>query len=204
MPRGNLYIISAPSGAGKTSLVNALVSSESGIAVSISHTTRPMRPGEVDGVNYHFVDQPTFTRMIAENRFLEFAQVFDHYYGTSRDAVSRKLGEGIDVILEIDWQGAQQVRTLIPGAIGIFILVPSLADLERRLKLRGEDSDEVIARRMRDAMSEMSHYHEYDYLIVNQNFDQALADLRAIVRASRLRTAVQRQALADLLKELMA
>jgi guanylate kinase len=204
MPRGNLYIISAPSGAGKTSLVKALVGSESGITVSVSYTTRPMRPGEVDGVNYHFVDQPTFMRMAAGGRFLEYAQVFDHFYGTSRDTLLRTLDEGIDVVLEIDWQGAQQVQRLVPGAIGIFILVPSLAELERRLKLRGEDRDEVIARRMRDALSEISHYHEYDYLIVNQDFDRALADLRAIVRASRLGMTSQRQALTDLLKELMA
>ena len=200
---GCLYIISAPSGAGKTSLVNALVSSEPGIAVSMSYTTRPIRPGEQDGVNYHFIDQPVFKDMIAKGCFLEYAQVFDHYYGTSRDAVFQELNEGMDVILEIDWQGAQQVRALVPGAIGIFILAPSLEELERRLKLRGEDRDEVIKRRMRDALSEMSHYHEYDYLVVNQDFDRALADLRAIFRASHLSIHRQRHTLADLLKEMM-
>ncbi|MEQ6340937.1 MAG: guanylate kinase [Gammaproteobacteria bacterium] len=203
VPQGTLYIISAPSGAGKTSLVKSLVEKTAGISVSISHTTRPMRPGEQDGAHYHFVDQATFGAMIEAGAFVEYARVFDNFYGTSLTGALDKVREGVDVILEIDWQGAQQVRRKIPESVGIFILPPSRAILEQRLRARGQDSDEVIARRTREAVAEMSHHAEFDYLVVNDDFDTALADLQSIVRARRLRmaaqTARQEKLLADLL-----
>ena len=177
---GSLYIVSAPSGAGKTSLVSKLVELDSHIKVSVSSTTRPSRNGEVDGVNYHFLSVAQFEAKIAEGDFLEHAQVFDNYYGTSKSAVEEQLKAGKDVILEIDWQGAQQVRKLIPQAISIFILPPSLEELQRRLTSRGTDSDEVIARRMRDAVNEMSHYHEFDYIVINNHFETALKQLHSI------------------------
>jgi guanylate kinase len=201
---GTLYIISAPSGAGKTSLVQALVDSTNDILVSVSFTTRPMRPGEVDGVNYNFTEVAEFERMIEEDIFLEHARVFDNYYGTSREWVEQKLREGIDVILEIDWQGAQQVRPRMPGSIGIFILPPSRKILEQRLRGRGQDSDEVIRHRLGEAVVEMSHYQEYDYLIVNDDFDTALADLKAVVRARRQRTEVQRGRQDELINGLLS
>lgn len=185
MSIGTLYIISAPSGAGKTSLVKALISSDSLACVSVSHTTRPPRPGEVDGWDYHFVDHAEFDRMIATNDFLEHAEVFTNKYGTSRSWVEQTLAEGKDVILEIDWQGAQQVRKLMPEAQSIFILPPSREALQQRLTKRGQDSDEVIAQRMNEAVSEMSHYHEYDYLIINDQFEQAQQELSAIFLAKR-------------------
>ena len=189
---GTLYIISAPSGAGKTSLVKALVDSLEDIRVSVSHTTRPMRPGEIDGVNYNFVDAATFEQMVADDVFLEHAQVFDNYYGTSREWVERQLREGIDVILEIDWQGAEQVRPRMPGCVSVFILPPSRDELIRRLRDRGQDSEEVIQRRFRDAVTDMSHYTEYDYVVINDDFDEALTDLGAIMRARRQRREVQK------------
>ncbi len=200
---GTLYVISAPSGAGKTSLVKALLDNTDGIGVSVSHTTRAMRPGEVDGVDYHFVDKARFEQMVAAGEFLEHAQVFDNFYGTATANIQDKLQQGEDVILEIDWQGAQQVRKLIPETVGIFILPPSRDTLETRLRGRGQDSDEIIARRMRDAKSETSHYAEYDYLVVNDDFDIALAELRSIVLAQRCRYALQSRRLAPLLKELL-
>ncbi len=200
---GQLYIISAPSGGGKTSLVNALIKNDSEIAVSISHTTRPSRPGEQDGVNYHFIDRSRFESMIETGEFLEYAQVFDHFYGTSKTAVQSQLAKGIDVILEIDWQGARQIRKKIPEATSIYILPPSYAELEQRLKNRGEDSEATIQRRMRDAVEEMSHYDEYDFLVVNDVFQSALADLQAIVHAHRLRLKRQRKKLAPLLRDLL-
>lgn len=201
---GTLYIISAPSGAGKTSLVRELVDSMADIRVSVSHTTRPVRPGEKDGVNYHFTIPPTFERMIEDDIFLEHALVFGNYYGTSRDWVEQQLREGIDVILEIDWQGAQQVRAKMPASVGVFILPPSKAVLESRLRGRAQDSDEVIARRLSEAVTEMSHYAEYDYVVVNDDFDTALADLRAIVRARRQRMEVQRTRQASTIKGLLS
>ncbi len=198
-----LYVISAPSGAGKTSLVKALLEKTGDIGVSVSHTTRAMRPGEVDGKDYHFIDQALFQQMVAEGAFLEHAQVFDNFYGTATANIRSKLEEGEDVILEIDWQGAAQVRKLIPECVSIFILPPSRAALEQRLRGRGQDSDEIIARRMRDAESETSHYAEYDYLVVNDDFDTALEDLRSIILAQRCRIAVQTRRLAPLLKELL-
>lgn len=184
---GSLYIVSAPSGAGKTSLVSKLIEMDSSIKVSISSTTRAMRPGEEDGVNYHFLNVEQFQEKIKDNDFLEHAQVFDNFYGTSKTAVEDQLAAGKDVILEIDWQGAQQVRKLIPNAISIFILPPSQEELQRRLTGRGTDSEEVIARRMQDAVSEMSHYDEFDYIVINNNFDVALKQLHSIFCAGRMR-----------------
>lgn len=189
---GTLYIISAPSGAGKTSLVKALVDGVDAIRVSVSHTTRAKRPGEVDGVNYNFVDNDRFARMVEEDVFLEHARVFDNSYGTSHDWVEQQLREGVDVILEIDWQGARQVRPRMPGCVGIFILPPSRQALMQRLHGRGQDSVEVIERRFRDAVTDMGHYSEYDYVVINDDFNEALLDLSAIVRARRQRVEVQR------------
>jgi guanylate kinase len=202
--QGTLYIISAPSGAGKTSLVKALLESTDDIMVSVSHTTRPMRPGEVDGKDYHFTDVETFRSMIGDNAFLEHAQVFDNFYGTSRSSALDRMAQGTDVILEIDWQGAQQVRQKMPEAVGIFILPPSREELERRLRGRGTDADEVIARRLAEAVTEMGHYNEFDYLVFNDEFDTALSELRAIVLARRLRAAVQIPAKQALLDALLA
>lgn len=201
--QGTLYIISAPSGAGKTSLVKALLESTDGIRVSVSHTTRPMRPGEVDGKDYHFTEVESFKSRIDSGDFLEYAEVFGNFYGTSRSAVQEMLAQGLDVILEIDWQGAAQVRKLIPEALSIFILPPSREELERRLRGRGTDADEVIARRLGEAVNEMGHYGEFDYLVFNDDFDTALAELRTIVLARRLRSeaqiAIRGAQLADLL-----
>ncbi|MDD3518931.1 MAG: guanylate kinase [Chromatiales bacterium] len=204
MTKGTLYIVSAPSGAGKTSLVKALIGSQDDLVVSVSHTTRAPRPGEMDGVHYHFVDPERFLAMIEDAAFLEHARVFDNYYGTAQASVEAELERGRDVILEIDWQGAQQVRRLMPGCESIFILPPSRAALEQRLRARGQDPDEVIARRMRDAVQEMSHYVEYDYLVVNDDFDQALAELRSIFVARRLQLLRQQERVRPLLQELLA
>lgn len=201
---GVLYIISAPSGAGKTSLVKALVESSPRIAVSVSHATRPKRPGEQNGVHYHFIDISTFEAMVARGEFLEHARVFDNYYGTARSTLLAQLQAGVDVILEIDWQGARQVRERMPGCVSIFILPPSRAVLEQRLRTRAQDSEEIIARRMRDAVAEMSHYSEFDYLVVNDDFSTALEDLKAIFRAQHLRREAQAERLADKLHELLA
>jgi guanylate kinase len=190
---GDLYVISAPSGAGKTSLLAALHSSQPELHVSVSHTTRPRRSNEIDGVNYHFVSEKDFVAMIDADAFLEHARVFDRRYGTARDSVEKFLAAGEDVILEIDWQGAGQVRQRHPGCIGIFILPPSREALAERLAGRALDSDEIIARRMRDAVAEMSHFCEFDYLVINDRFEMALADLRSIIRCRRLRQ--QRQSL---------
>jgi guanylate kinase len=203
-PTGTLYIISAPSGAGKTSLVKALLKATTAITVSVSHTTRKPRPGETDGVEYHFVSVETFRSMVADSAFLEHAQVFDNFYGTSRSAALDLLKRGIDVILEIDWQGARQVRSMIPGAVSIFILPPSRSALEERLRGRGQDGEEVIARRMRDAISEMSHYAEFDYLVINDQFEHALLELQSIIAARRLRTSVQQASQRELLSSLLA
>ncbi|HAJ92324.1 MAG TPA: guanylate kinase [Gammaproteobacteria bacterium] len=202
---GTLYITSAPSGAGKSSLLRALLETMGGgLALSVSHTTRSPRPGEVDGVDYHFVEVERFEAMVSQGDFLEYAQVFDNHYGTSRQAVADQLATGVDVILEIDWQGARLVRELLPEAVGIFILPPSLEALQQRLQDRGQDDDEVIARRMRDAMSEMSHYEEYDYLVINDDFQAALDELAAIMRCGQLRLAPQKRRQAALLADLLA
>ncbi|QMU61908.1 MAG: guanylate kinase [Gammaproteobacteria bacterium] len=181
MSDGSLFIISAPSGAGKTSLVKALVDSISNVVVSISHTTRERRPGEVDGENYFFVPYKIFLQMIKQNEFLEYAKVFDQFYGTSLSSVEEQLDQGLKVILEIDWQGAEQVREQIKGTQSIFILPPSKAELEARLRGRGQDSEETIARRMRDAESEISHFQEFNNIVLNDNFGDALRDLTALV-----------------------
>ena len=204
MQKGTLYIISAPSGAGKTSLVNALVESAPGISVSVSTTTRAARPGEEDGVHYHFVDIKTFQSRIEQGDFLEHAQVFDNFYGTSKQAVEQQLQQGQDVILEIDWQGARLVREQLSDYTGIFILPPSVQALQERLSGRGQDDDEIIQRRMRDARSEASHYNEYEYLIVNDDFDTALEELRAVFIARRQLLAAQVQRHDTLLSELLA
>ncbi|BBL72739.1 guanylate kinase [Methylogaea oryzae] len=204
MAKGNLFVISAPSGAGKTSLVKRLRAEMAGLAVSVSHTTRAQRPGEADGQDYFFVAKEVFERMIGEAAFLEHAKVFDNYYGTAQSSVEAALARGEDVILEIDWQGARQVRHLLPGCISVFILPPSLEALSQRLQNRGQDSEDVIARRMNDAIAEMSHYAEYDYLVVNDDFETALGELKSIVTAVRLREERQSEALAGLLQGLLA
>lgn len=201
---GTLYTVSAPSGAGKTSLVSALVKSNPEVCVSISHTTRPKRPGEVDGVNYHFIDHTTFEKMLEENAFLESARVFNNMYGTSQKWVMDTIHQGIDVILEIDWQGAQQVRKLMPDTVSLFILPPSLACLRQRLTGRGQDDSGVIDLRMSEAISEMSHYVEADYLIINDDFTTALAQFQALITSQHLRLARQAEKHAHLLQELLA
>lgn len=202
---GTLYIISAPSGAGKSSLLRALLETAGeGLALSVSHTTRAPRPGEVDGREYHFTSVADFQARVAAGDFLEHAQVFDNFYGTSRSAVETQLSAGLDVILEIDWQGARAVRAQVPDTLSIFILPPSREALAERLAARGQDDAKVIARRMRDAVSEMSHYGEYDYLIINDEFAQARDELAAIMRARRLRLASQARQHAGLLAALLA
>jgi guanylate kinase len=204
MARGTLYTISAPSGAGKTSLVNALLKQgDSRLCVSVSHTTRAKRPGETHGVNYHFVTREEFLTMRAAGIFLESAEVFGNLYGTSALWVQSQLSEGIDVILEIDWQGADQVSQLIDTK-SIFILPPSLETLQQRLDSRGQDDQATIDRRMQQARDEISHYGAADYLIINDGFDTALDDLRAIVRAARLEQAHQLSNRGDLLRNLLA
>ena len=202
-PLGTLYVISAPSGAGKTSLVKALLEKTENIGVSVSHTTRKMREGEQNGVDYHFTEKAAFEKMVEASAFIESAQVFDNYYGTATANIEAKLKQGEDVILEIDWQGAEQVRKQLPYSVNIFILPPSQAALEDRLRGRGQDSDEIIARRMRDAKSETSHYPEYDYLVVNDDFEDALAELKSIVVARRCRYAAQSERISPLLQELL-
>ncbi|MEI6859616.1 MAG: guanylate kinase [Shewanella sp.] len=203
--RGNLFIISAPSGAGKSSLILALLQDKpADKQVSVSHTTRQPRPAEVNGQHYHFVTPEEFKALIAKNAFFEWAEVFGHYYGTSRKVIERTLEEGIDVFLDIDWQGAQQVKKAMPEAIGIFILPPSKAELEKRLTGRSQDSSEVIASRMAQATSEISHYNEYDYIIINDNFDTALSDLVTIIRSQQLTGAGQIHTQNDMIKDLLA
>ena len=179
---GRLIILSAPSGAGKTSLANALVESLPDLVFSVSHTSRPPRPGEQHGVHYYFVTQKDFEKMVAAGRFLEHAQVFGYLYGTSRAVIENLLKQGKDVILDIDWQGARSIKQQMPQAVSIFVLPPSRAALEKRLLLRGQDTPEVIERRMREALAEMRHYDEFDYVVVNDEFEAALRDLKTIIR----------------------
>jgi guanylate kinase len=200
---GTLYVFSAPSGAGKTSLVRALLEKTEAIGVSVSHTTRAPREGESDGRDYNFVSQEAFKALIEQSAFLEHAQVFDNFYGTSQVWVEQQLSAGHDVILEIDWQGAQQIRQQMPDMVSIFILPPSRDELLKRLTGRGTDSQEIIDRRMQDAVGEMSHYGEFDYLIINDNFEYALQELRSVVIARRQRIEVQSQKQCNLLKNLL-
>lgn len=192
--RGVLYVVSAPSGAGKTSLVKVLLERDKALNLSVSYTTRAPRPGEESGVHYHFVDVETFRRMAADGAFVEHAEVFGNHYGTAEATLREALDAGRDLLLEIDWQGARQVRERFPEAVGLFIVPPSLAALEERLRGRGQDSDEIIAARMAESRSELAHYDEYDYLIVNDDFDLALEELATAVVAERLRR--ERRALA--------
>ena len=188
---GLLYVVTAPSGAGKTSLINALLAEDRALTLSVSYTTRPPRPGEQNGREYHFVDLPRFEAMLERGEFLESAEVHGHRYGTSQKVIDEVRARGRDLVLEIDWQGAEQLRRLYPESIGIFILPPSMAELERRLRARAQDSDEAIRRRLRNAAAEMSHAIEFKYAIINNNFDDARQDLRAVVRAERLATGRQ-------------
>ncbi|RLA18776.1 MAG: guanylate kinase, partial [Gammaproteobacteria bacterium] len=181
MNKGKLYIISAPSGAGKTSLIKKLIPDLDKLMVSVSHTTRTQRPGEIDGIDYFFTSVERFKEMISQSDFLEYAQVFDNFYGTAQSSVEHSLNSGKDVILEIDWQGAAQIRRLLPDAISIFILPPSREVLRHRLQNRGQDSIDIIDRRMHDAVKEMGHYAEYDYLIVNDDFNTALTELKSVI-----------------------
>lgn len=201
---GTLYIVSAPSGAGKTSLVQALTQRDTNVRVSVSHTTRAMRPGETTGVDYWFVEESEFLGMRERAEFLENANVFGNHYGTSRAGVEESLANGIDVILEIDWQGAEQVREQAPDSLSIFILPPSRETLRERLEKRGQDQPEVIDKRMAEAVAEMSHYADYDYLIVNDDFETAIADLQAILHVRRLEMVAQETACADLLQDLLS
>lgn len=189
---GTLFIVSAPSGTGKTSLVNALVRDTNHLKLSISHTTRKPRPKEIDGYNYHFISEKKFKQMELAGVFMESANVFGNFYGTSQDAVQKMLDEGHDVVLEIDWQGAEQIKKRFPKSISIFILPPSIKALQERLEGRGQDSADVIAHRMEKAIAELKHYHKADYLVVNDDFEEALRSLKAIVKADRMTTPKQR------------
>lgn len=206
MAQGTLFIVSAPSGAGKSSLIQALLKTQPlyDTQVSVSHTTRDMRPGEVQGDHYFFISKDEFRTMISDGAFLEYAEVFGNYYGTSRKAIEQVLSTGVDVFLDIDWQGAQQIRQHMPTARSIFVLPPSKDELDRRLRGRGQDSEEVIEKRMAKAVDEMSHYAEYDYLIVNDDFDLALLDLKTIIRAERLRMRRQKARHDALISKLLA
>lgn len=202
---GMLIVVSAPSGGGKTSLVNALLKSDESLCVSVSHTTRSSRPGEQDGVNYHFTDAANFKTLVAQGEFLEHAEVFGNHYGTSKSSVASNLAAGQDVILEIDWQGAQQIQASYGAELlSIFILPPSQEALRQRLRGRGQDDDEVIAARMATAISEMSHYRDYEYLVINDEFDHALADIRSILRSRRLQRGYQESHQQELLDSLLS
>lgn len=204
MSSGSLFIVAAPSGAGKTTLVRHLLQRDAGISLSVSTTTRAPRPGEVDGRDYHFVDVATFSAMRDRGEFLEWAEVHGNFYGTSRPWLEAQMAAGRDILLEIDWQGAQQVRQVFTEAVGIFILPPSMDELERRLRGRGQDSDEVIRRRLDAALDEMRHVGEFGFVIINADLDAAIADLQVAVRAARLRFARQRQRHPDVFRFLGA
>lgn len=198
-----LFVVAAPSGGGKTSLINALLNRDRQIKLSVSHTTRPPRPGEVDGVHYHFVDEDTFLDLIDRDAFLEHARVFDYRYGTGREAVNQQLAAGFDVILDIDWQGARQIRKTFPGCHTIFIIPPSVETLRQRLVRRGQDSEAVIQRRMRDAQAEISHWDEFDSIIVNDDFEQALSELHDVVRSENQRVQPNSRQSMEILAELL-
>ena len=204
MKRGRLYVISAPSGAGKTSLVKALLLGEPALRLSISHTTRKIRPMELEGREYHFVTKQEFDELTQRGEFLEHARVFDNHYGTSRAFVESQLAQGHDVLLEIDWQGAQQVRRAMPECVSIFVLPPARQTLAERLARRATDTDEVIRRRLQDAATDMAHYREFDYVVVNDHFDQAVADLKRIIAGAGGDLRSDRPQLEPLLKELLA
>ena len=204
MSKGTLYIVSAASGTGKTSLLKALLEQTKGISVSVSHTTRDARLGEENGVHYHFVGKNTFHNLIEQGDFIEHAEVFGNYYGTSQSAVEKQLNQGEDVILEIDWQGAEQVRKLMPQAVSIFILPPSRSALLSRLQGRGQDSEEIIAGRMAEAVSEMSHYNEFDFIIVNDVFETALSELKSVFEANRQTAARQSAEHSEMIAQLLA
>lgn len=201
---GNLFILSAPSGAGKSSLLKALTNNHSDMQVSVSHTTRSVRPGEENAVHYHFVTVDEFQQHIEQGHFLEWAEVFGNFYGTSKIAIEQMLNDGIDVFLDIDWQGAQQIRELFPEVITIFIAPPSRSELESRLLKRGQDDKSVIDQRMAQAIAEISHYPEFDYLLVNDNFEQCLNDLTTLVLSQRLKLTNQAIKYDQLLKDLLA
>ena len=202
--KGTLFTISAPSGAGKTSLVRALLDQDENTQVSVSFTTRAMRPGEVDGRDYYFIDKRRFDDMLAKTEFLEHAQVFNNYYGTSQAWVDAALAQGRDVILEIDWQGAAQIRRLLPETEGIFILPPSRACLKDRLRGRGQDDEAIIEQRMQEAKSEISHYVDAQWIIINDDFEQALTELKSIILTQRLKACSQQQKYASLLVDLLS
>jgi guanylate kinase len=199
----NLYVVAAPSGGGKSSLISALLKKDEQVRLSVSHTTRSPRPGEIDGVHYYFIDEDGFLELIDRQAFLEHARVFDHRYGTGREAVERQLSAGYDVILDIDWQGARQIRQTFPGCVTIFIVPPSIDTLRQRLTGRGQDSDEVIRRRMLDARAEISHWNEFDFLIINDDFDSALEDLQSIIRHGRMKSPCQEEQKREILAELL-
>ena len=196
-------MVAAPSGGGKTSLISALLKKDDRIQLSVSYTTRPPRPGEVDGVHYHFIDEESFQALIDRNALLEYAGVFDYHYGTSRQAVAQQLASGFDVILDIDWQGARQIRNSFPSSRSIFIIPPSLDALRQRLIGRGQDSDSVIQRRMRDAQAEISHWDEFDFLIINEKFENALGELHSIIRSGKLRQPYDQRQNGEVLAELL-
>ena len=204
---GNLYIVSAPSGAGKSSLISAFLKNHSDqrhpVEVSVSHTTRTPRPGEENGIHYHFIEVQAFKQLVEEEAFFEWAQAFDNYYGTAKKNITETLQHGVDVFLDIEWQGARQVKALLPETKTIFIAPPSKIELRNRLKLRGQDSDEAIERRMTKAVGEISHYNEFDYIIVNDDFDTALSELEAIVCANRLKKEKQILRHTDLFSSLL-
>ena len=203
-PSGRLFVISAPSGAGKTSLVKALVELSNNLAVSISHTTRSIRPGEVNGVNYHFVSESAFNDLRDSEGFFEWAQVFDNYYGTSKEGVEHQLAKGLDVILEIDWQGARQVKSLVESAVSIFVLPPSTDALRERLTGRGQDDASVIERRMQSARDEIIHYSEADFVVLNDVFNEALSDLESIIFGQQSPQSPKSERLASVIADLLA
>jgi guanylate kinase len=203
LSESGLFVVAAPSGGGKTSLINSLLDKDRQIKLSVSHTTRPARPGEVDGVHYHFVDEETFLDLMERDAFLEHAQVFDYRYGTGREAVEQQLATGFDVILDIDWQGARQIRSTFPTCRTIFIIPPSVESLRQRLVRRGQDSEAVIRRRMRDAQAEISHWDEFDAIIVNDDFERALSELHALVRSEKQPSQTNSRQSMEVLAELL-